>query len=591
MRDVSRSTRFAMELLDYLRKAQQADAEGSNQGPEVRIAIVTNVTDDLWKKVLTGMCLEEGLRPMIYAVPYKQYLFELKNPQSGLYAHQADITFFFFDVHPYQPSEFLADGHVEDILGDLSRYREQTKGLVVFQTIATPAHTPHGNLFEENRLYRTIQLFNGKLSEMAKEGANGFLLDTDRVIRWIGEERARDLRGLYAFSQPFSHDFILRGCQEWMSYIRAMVGKTKKCIVVDLDNTLWGGVVGEVGPLGIALGTDYPGNAFQQFQRLLVEYYDRGIILAINSRNNPEDVKEVFEKNPHMVLQESHFSAMAINWKTKAENLVTIAQELNIGLDSLVFFDDDAMNREMVRTQLPEVLVPDFSLSPEEYGKTLLQLHAFHSLRLTEEDKERGRMYAEERARRTVQAAAPDVASYLATLGIEIDLSLNDRSLIPRLAQLTQKTNQFNLTTQRLSEQDIASLMDGGAFIFAGDIRDKFGSYGVTIMAIIQPTSQTYADLHTFLMSCRVMGRRVEEAFFAACAQQLVEKGYGQMTASFIPTKKNPPISGFLPSIGAEETAQGESGTVMYTISLAQAIERIKEASLPIQINSSSSLV
>lgn len=576
-----------MQLLDYLRLAAEYEKTGwKDAGASLRLAIVTNFTDDLLKKTLTGLCVSEGIHPAIYQVPFKQYLFQLKDPHSALVKHEAEITFVFFDVNPYISSEFLADAdHREDVWNDLVNYCRTTKGAVVLHTFITPSGVQHGRVLRDSDLHELADDFNARIKGIAEEFPHVSVIETDRLIRKFGEHHARDLRGLYAFSQPFSGEFHLAVAKEWMTYVRAISGKTRKCLVLDLDNTLWGGVVGETGPLGISLGTEYPGNAFRQFQRVILELHKRGIILAINSRNNAADVKEVFEKNPHMILQEEHFSAIAVNWNTKAENLTAIAQELNIGLDSMVFIDDDPMNRELVRTQLPEVLVPEWSFPPEEYTKHLLDLDAFHAQALTDEDRERGRMYQEERARKAVRVDTQSLEEYLATLGIEIDLYLNPDHLIPRLAQLTQKTNQFNLTTKRSSEAEIGEWIGKDALIFAGDVRDKFGPYGVTILAVLHPIGQNTVTLGIFLMSCRVMGRGVEKAFFRKMAEELNARGYTDIRAAFIPSDKNAPAADFLPDIGAIPVTQGDTDAISYKVDIPAYLSRSEAKVLPITIN------
>jgi FkbH-like protein len=564
------------DILTYIRLAQEygqkrpRPKKKSPTSPEIQIAVVTNFTDDILVKVLTGLCVSEGIAPDIQAVPFKQYLFELKNPKSALARRQADITFIFFDVNPYQTSEFIADeSHGSEVVKDISRFSKTRKGLVVLNTILPPSSAQHGQLFSGNDLDKLVAQYNEKIRLLAAERTNIYVVETGRLMQTIGENRARDFRGLYAFSQPFSNDFMLAVAKAWMRYIRTKAGKARKVIVVDLDNTLWGGIVGETGSQGIALGPEYPGNAFQEFQRILLRYYERGIILAINSRNNPEDVDEVFAKNPHMILTKNHFAAIAINWNTKAENLRTIAKELNVGLDSLVFFDDDPMNRDLVRTQLPEVLVPEFSVPPEEYPRLLLDLDVFNSLRLTDEDKERGQMYAVERKRKEIQASASSPEEYIARLGVEIDVSRNNRALLPRLAQLTQKTNQFNLTTYRSTEQELGEWIDDGAVAYAGDVRDKFGGYGVTIMAVVRPEKVSgknkkgpkTAELAIFLMSCRIMGRQVEQRFFRTMLADLKKRGFTKLTARFIPSKKNMPAKDFLAGVGGKKKASTKAAS------------------------------
>jgi FkbH-like protein len=363
-----------------------------------------------------------------------------------------------------------------------------------------------------------------------------------------------------------------------MAYVQTQRGKIYKCIVLDLDNTLWGGVIGEVGPLGVKLGHEYPGNAFREFQRTILDFYNRGIILAINSRNNPGDVDEVFEKNKNMVLKKSHFASIVANWNNKAENLKIIAKELNIGLDSLVFIDDDAMNRDLVKTELPQVFVPDWNIPPEEYVKRLLDIEAFHSMGLTEEDKERGKMYAAERERKEIVSDSSNLGSYLKTLEVEIDVHLNNSNQIPRLSQLTQKTNQFNLTTERLTESDVTKKIKNGAMFFSGDVKDKFGPYGITVLAIIEKDKKNY-KLSNFLMSCRVMGRRVEEAFMSSILKELSKKKINELDAKFIVSPKNSPASSFLKDIGGKEIKNSKKETT-YKIGTNQ-----KPIKIPIKIN------
>ncbi|MBA3733390.1 HAD-IIIC family phosphatase [Patescibacteria group bacterium] len=574
-----------MEILDYLKLAQAFEKNGSEKNLEnVKISIVTNFTDDLLKKTLTGLCISQGFHPYIFTVPYKQYLFDLKNESSDLYKHESEITFVFFDINPFISSEFTSSlDHIDEVLNDLKTFCKQTKGDVIIHTLINPSSVQHSRIFKGHILNRTVSEFNNKISELSDELSNVRILDTNSIVSSVGEKNIRDLRGMYAFSQPFNNEFTLNIVKEWMSLIRAKKGLIHKCIVLDLDNTLWGGVIGESGPLGVSLGNEYPGNAFLEFQKVLLDYYNHGIILAINSKNNIEDVNEMFEKNQNMILKKSHFASIVANWKTKAENLVQISNELNIGLDSIVFIDDDPMNREIVTSQLPEVMVPNWSIPPEEYAKTLLDLDAFHVIKLTDEDKQRGQMYAVERERKEILSSSTDVSEYLKKLDVEIEISLNSREQIPRLSQLTQKTNQFNLSTIRSTEKEIETLIDTGALVFSGDIKDKFGSYGITILAIIVEKEINKAELLIYLMSCRVMGRKIEEAFLRSIIETLNKKGYKKLVAKFIPTKKNLPISDFFPQLGAMQVSSSE-GAKVYELAIIDYLANIANNSIPIKI-------
>jgi len=560
-----------MDVLTYLKRANTISQEDSSAfSGQVSINLITNFTDDVLRKLLTGICLSNQIFPDIYVAPYQQYAMELKNPASGLALHPADITFVCFDVNPYVSSPFrLSIEHAEEVFDDLERWSASQNGLVVISTLPIPYRNAYGNLFESEPLYGQIRRLNERLIERAAANPRIHVCDINRILHAYGESRARDLRHLYASDIPFTAEFSLKLCQEWFAYIRLMQGNVKKCIVLDLDQTLWGGVLGEEGPLGITLGPGYPGKAFQEFQRALLSYYERGILLAINSRNNLTDVQAVFDQNPHMILKPSHFAAMAVNWNDKAENLVTIAAELNIGVGSLVFFDDDAMNRALVRHALPDVLVPELAVPPEEYVPILYGLHELNQLSLTDEDLSRSRMAAEERERKQVQSVTRSVEEYIAALDLKVKIQRNPADKIARLAQLTQKTNQFNLTTLRLNEADIERFIAIDGFVFSGDIVDRYGAYGTTILAMFEKTGAGIAQLRIFLMSCRVMGRGVEMVFLDALIQIVKREGISEIHAEFIPSAKNPPSKDFLSTMGFQFAGEGEHGSILYRLILA----------------------
>jgi len=543
-----------MNFLSYIKKAAEyPNLERTDFPASISIAIATNFTDDILKNIVTGAVLAEGIYPVITKVPYQQYHFALKNPASGLYGADADVSFFFMNAGPFKESAFTsANGHFDEVLQDIERYAEKAKGMVVIGTFITPSKSAYGNMAHESPLGRAVARYNAAIAALAARRDNVSVLDTDRIIRTLGEEKAYDLRGLYAFDIPFSHEFMVVLAEEWIAYIRAITGRVKKCIVVDLDNTLWGGVIGEAGPAGISLGPDYPGNAFVNFQRALLEFYERGIILAINSKNNPEDVDEAFEKNPYMVLKKDHFAALRINWNEKSENLREIAEELNIGLDSMVFIDDDPLHREIVKARFPEIAVPDFSIPPEEFVRTLYGLRYFDQLSLTEEDRQKGKMYADERKRKEVMSMPGDLSEHIAKLGITMHISKNDKALFPRISQLTLKTNQFNLTTRRYADHDIERFNAEGAAIYSGLVKDKFGDYGTVIVAIVKG-----GMLDTLLMSCRVMARGVECAFLDFIAKDQHAHGVKALRAEFIPTAKNAPAAGFLEEHGFTRKGDG----------------------------------
>lgn len=573
-----------MELIDYLKLANSTT--GLHEGKKkFAVNLVTNFTDEALQKILKGILLANGIHPEVSAVPYKQYHLHLKDKKVPLYQKHTDATFLFFDVNPYRQSSFtLDDNHWRELLLDIKTYCLAQSSPVIMTSFITPYHGAYGNLFEQSPLFAVVREANEAFKNLSKELNNLYICDVNAIVHRHGEKNIRDFRGLYAFDTPFTNDFLLLLAREWFTYVRALLGQTKKCIVVDLDNTLWGGVVGEVGPLGIALGPEYPGLAYQNFQHALLDLYRRGIILALNSKNNPGDVAEVFAQNPHMILKEEYFAAVRTNWDDKAKNLASIAEELNIGADSLVFFDDDAVNRDLVRSMLPEVTVPELPRDPEDYVPFLYALDLFNQFRLTEEDMEKAKMYADERQRKSVRYSAQNVEDYIKELGIVIAVEKNDLASIPRLSQMTLKTNQFNLTTQRYGEGELSQLIKDDAYIFAGNVSDKFGDYGKTIMAIVGEGEKGVATLDTFLMSCRVMGRGVERAFMKYIAGELRAAGLRRMDAAYVKTSKNAPAEDFLPSLGFAETSS-VGDTVHYSIDLA----RLSELKLPVMIKTKKS--
>ncbi|MDO8521040.1 MAG: HAD-IIIC family phosphatase [bacterium] len=559
-----------MQVIDYLKLANAVGANGPTEGKKpFAINLVTNFTDDILQKLLQGILVEGGIHHEIFAVPYKQYHLHLKDREGRLYQKRVDATFLFFDANLYRRSAFTEDdNHWQELLQDLKTYCLAQSAPVIMTNFITPYHGAYGNLFEQSPLFALIEEANRELKSLSKKLNNLYICDVNAIVHRHGEKNIRDFRGLYAFDTPFTNDFLLALAEEWFAYIRALSGRTKKCIVVDLDNTLWGGVVGETGPLGIALGPDYPGLAYQNFQHALLDFYKRGIILAIASKNNAADVAEVFAQNPHMILKEDHFAAVRVNWEDKAKNLLSVAEELNIGVDSLVFLDDDALNRDLVRRMLPEVSVPELPAAPEEYISALYGLNLFNQFELTEEDLGRAKMYADERKRKSVQYSTESVEEYVKALGIVVTLEKNEPTSIPRLSQLTQKTNQFNLTTKRYSEGELLRMMEDGALIFSGNVSDRFGEYGKTIMAIVVRGDGGAATLDTLLMSCRVMGRGVEDGFMKRVAEDLLTLGFERMDATYTPTHKNAPSKDFLSKLGFAET--GRTGdTVKYSIDLA----------------------
>jgi FkbH-like protein len=323
----------------------------------------------------------------------------------------------------------------------------------------------------------------------------------------------------------------------------------KKCIVLDLDNTLWGGVAGEDGFDGISLGTSSLGANFVAFQQALLDLYNRGIILAINSQNNFDDAINIIRNHPNMILKENHFAANRINWQDKTKNIRELAEELNIGLDSMVFIDDNPIQRKAMRAFAPEVETPELPENTAEYAKFLHSLPHFESKAITDEDKMRGNLYVTERLRKEAEKEFDDPKKFLESLGLEIKIHKNDKNALERLSQLTEKTNQFNTNKHPYNTEELQSLMENPKYeVLHARVLDRFGDHGVTAMAIINTENDRW-NIGSFLLSCRIIGRGVEEAFLSSIAKYAKERGVKEIDITFKITEKNKPAEIFVEKI------------------------------------------
>ncbi len=320
----------------------------------------------------------------------------------------------------------------------------------------------------------------------------------------------------------------------------------KKCIVLDLDNTLWGGVIGEDGMEGIKLGLSEPGASFVAFQQALLDLHHRGIVLAVNSYNNEADAMEVIRKHPNMVLKEDHFAARRINWGDKTANIRELAQELNIGLDSMVFLDDMPMNRESMRALVPEVETPELPADPADYVKFLLSLGYFDGGPVTDEDKMRGNLYVTERLRKEAEKAFTDKTDFLKSLRLEVSTHRDDASSIERLAQLTEKTNQFNTNKRPLTIDEMRGIIESPDMsVFHGSAIDRFGDSGIITLAIVDKGPDAWT-IRSFVLSCRVFGRGIEHALLHVIARAAENEGVRSLRIELTPTEKNAPARDFV---------------------------------------------
>jgi FkbH-like protein len=390
---------------------------------------------------------------------------------------------------------------------------------------------------------------NLALAEELDNSGSIYLLDGQRWMETIGNGYSPKM--WYLTKTPFQSEVFRRAATEVKAAISAVLGDSKKLVVVDLDNTLWGGVVGDLGWGGLRLGGhDYRGEAFVDFQRALKSLQNRGILLAIASRNEESIALEALAKHPEMVLRPSDFAAWRINWNDKAANIAELVAELNLGLQSVVFIDDNPVERARVREALPEVYVPEWPDDKTLFASSLLDLNCFDSAYVTGEDASRHQMYTAEKEREQLKRIVSSAEEWLLSLDTEVTVEeLNDTNRV-RALQLLNKTNQMNLSTRRLTEPELlAWQQQNGRKLWVFRVKDKFGDSGLTGILSLEIEADT-ARIVDFVLSCRVMGRKVEQAMVAFAAQYCSNSGLREMRADYILTAKNKPCLNFWMSSG-----------------------------------------
>jgi FkbH-like protein len=412
-----------------------------------------------------------------------------------------------------------------------------------------------------------VRTLNEEIRAHLPSGA--YFVDLEQVSGAMGRDSFYDMRRYYWTKQPFSEEGTLRLATALWSGIRAVTTGPKKVLVVDLDNTVWGGVVGETGPLGVALGDSPDGEGFRAFQAHLKDLARQGVVLAVASKNNPADAREVFEKNPDMILGLDDFAAFEACWDPKALSIKRIAETLNLGLDSFVFFDDNPAEQELIRQALPDVEVVDVPVEPAEYVRALQAGGWFETAGLTDVDATRSAQYVVERKRRELSESFSSLDDYLRSLAMRGDVRDIDESDMMRVVQLLAKTNQFNVTTRRHTYEDLLNLIKPhGSIAMTLRMEDRFGDYGLVSVLIGVPADEPKTiRIDTWLMSCRVIGRTAEEFFFGRFLDRAKQLGYERIVGEYFPTKKNALVSDLYDKMGFTRLSGG-TDSVRYELNL-----------------------
>ena len=412
--------------------------------------------------------------------------------------------------------------------------------------------------------YKIISYWNEKISLLISNYNNIRVYDLSQLILEHGRTRIYSHKSFFLQSYPFSLDGEKLVTHLILSTLDALYTVRKKLLVIDLDNTIWGGVLSEQGALGLEYASGPTGKVFSEVQRKIRRINDNGVILGIASKNNQDEVIEALNSN-RFHLGYNDFVSIKANWNKKYQNIIEMAKEINISLDSIVFLDDNELEREEVRINIPEITVIDFPTNIEDLPSTIDNMFNVHFRRfsLTNEDVIRSESYRVEATRINERSKFKSIEEYIKSLDIVPILSIAQKQQFPRVSQLTERTNQFNLTNKKFSENQLTEYKKYGNVIYIGKVSDKFGSYGEVFVAMI---SREKDKLHidNLLMSCRVMGKRIEYSFMKLIERLAIEMGYKTIESELILTSKNQPVENFFESIGYDIVQTKKNGSKLY---------------------------
>ncbi len=552
--------------------------EGEITGlPKVRIAILSTSTCDPLTKILKYWLARAGMKADIFEAEYDTLHQTILNPQSDFYQFSPDIAVLFTNYRDVQRALSGKDpsktglGIITLVCEEYAllwkKIRENSNCYIIQNNADLPYQRVYGHyegMIQEGLINR-LRRFNVELAQYLIPGST--LFDFDYLASVYGRKKWHNHRFWYYSKHAFDLDATGLVAFELSKVIGAIKGLSKKCIVLDLDNTLWGGVVAEEGVEGIQLGQGSEGEAFVDFQKYLLSLKQRGIVLAVCSKNNEENAKAPFLNHPDMQIKLDDIVVFKANWNDKASNIKDIARELNLGLDSFVFIDDSPAERLLVREMLPEVEVFDMPSQPVNYIQALSSQSYFEMVAFSQEDKKRNAFYKENIQRSEWESGFSDISDYLKSLQMRMDVSEINEFNLPRAAQLINKSNQFHLTTTRYSESDIKFMQEANdQFSICFSLKDCFGDNGL-ISVIFLKEAEDALLIDTWVMSCRVLSRGVEEFIMREVIDRAQDLKCLTVLGKYFPTKKNKLVENLYERLGFQ-LAREDQGKTTWTLSL-----------------------
>lgn len=559
-----------------------------------RLGVLSNSSLDFIVPALEATALRHGIALECIKAEYGQVMQEALSPDSVINRARPDAVLIAVDVRylPLQTTPGSRDAasrtveeslhHLEEIRGNI---RRNSGAILILQTLAPLPESLFGSLDRAlpGAPRQLIDAVNRGLAESVF-GTEDALIDVAALAETVGLGEWHSPVQWNLAKLPFADEFVPLYADHVARVIAALRGKSRRCLILDLDNTLWGGVIGDVGLEGIQIAQgDATGEAHLAVQRLALALRERGIVLAVSSKNDDDVARKPFREHPEMLLHEDHIAVFQANWRDKATNIKAIAEELSLGLDSMVLLDDNPAERGLVRQILPEVAVPELPEDPALYGRVLSAAGYFESVTFSAEDLKRAEYYQDNARRVALQEQAGDVDAYLNSLGMEITFQPFDKTGRSRIAQLINKSNQYNLTTRRYTEAEISEAeTDPKCFTLQVRLSDIFGDNGMISVVICRQTGSATWEIDTWLMSCRVLGRRVQEAVLQEVLRHAALNGIERLVGIYRPTERNKMVEEHYSQLGFEQISAGPGGSTKWGLEVRNTSAR----SFPMRVRS-----
>lgn len=542
----------------------QKDNIDFNSLTNMNIGVVSNTTTKIFVPALVGTALRFGISLRVIEAEFNQIAQEAFSANSTFTNHKLNAILVAIDYRglPLRSSpgnENLAKKNIKDCLAYLRSIIESLKtttgAQIIIQNIALPVEAISGSYEAQlpGSLHWLISRLNLDLHTLIS--SNTLILDVAGLAANIGLAKWHDPKLWNVAKLAFSERYIPIYTEYICRILSSKLGKSRRCLILDLDNTLWGGVIGDDGMEGILIGHGDPtAEAHLHLQNVILNIRERGVVLAISSKNEDAIARQPFKEHPDMLLRENHIAVFQANWSDKASNIKAIAETLSLGLESIVFLDDNPAERMQVRLELPEVAVPELPEDPALYATTLVAAGYFEAITFSNEDRKRATFYQDNAKRASILKQSSDINSYLISLNMEISITKFDVTGRARIAQLISKSNQFNLTTKRYSESDIKEIEDNNNF-YSRQIRlkDNFGDNGM-ISVVICKKNTMFWEIDSWLMSCRVLGRQVEIAVLQDIIKNAEASGATKLIGTYIPTSRNLIVKDHYKKLGFTKT-------------------------------------